>query len=885
MERLFDHLPATPAQDSQIASRGSWDRLVTGVVAASVILGALLLAIMCFGLWQSYQEVVEDAQMDTMNLAHVIAENARQGIRQIDLNLSTTEEVILHWPTGKTIPDKQLDWLLNGRRKLMPDVGMLFITDRNGIRTHAASAQPVPPNAALADRDYFTWHRDHASPDVRVGPPVLSRVFNTWYIPVSRRLVASDGQFDGVMVAALEPKFLQSFYSSIDTGPGGLVTIFLRDGTLLARAPHNDSMVGKQYSQAPLFRDDLPRAARGNFRRVTSSDGVARIGSYSTVPVTGLVVQVAFAENSVFAGWRRQMAISIAEISTFIVALAVMTFLLINQLRRQQAITTNLARSESRYRRLRDTANEGIWHVDAERRTIFVNPRLCEMLGYVEEELTGRSPGDFIHEDDQVRSLDKIEQRKTTRSPVQYDLRFRRKDGAVLWTIVSAVSTFDEHDAFTGVLAMLTDITARAESEAAVHRHVIRLEGLHALDKAILAAQSSESIAAIGLLHLRKLVPYWGATVMAFDHGADEARVLNLTRDADSTYDPGPRLSLSDYGRGDIALLQTGDECVVIDLDAVPKRSPVLEALWQKGMRSYVRVPLLAEGRLVGVINLGSNHTGAYSAEQIAIARSIADQMAIALRQAALREEVQSHAANLERRVAERTAELDAANRELDSFASSVSHDLRAPLRHISGFLNLLAKDNPGLDATSQHYILTITRSAEHMETLIDDLLSLARTSTCELHKAPVNMNALVASVREELAPQCAGRSIEWKVADLPDALGDLSLMRIVMQNLLGNSLKYSSRREHAVIEIASRINENKQVEFVVRDNGAGFDMRYAGKLFRAFSRLHSAREFEGTGVGLATVQRIVNRHGGKIRANSQLGEWAEFSFTLGSGI
>jgi PAS domain S-box-containing protein len=539
-----------------------------------------------------------------------------------------------------------------------------------------------------------------------------------------------------------------------------------------------------------------------------------------------------------------------------------------------------LRESEARYRRVIETANDGLWQTDTERRTTFVNARLAAMLGYSAEELLGRIPGEFMPEEDHCL-LAEIEARRDSRLAESYPLRFVRKDGTVLWTSSRLCSTFDDKGVFTGKIGLVADISEQVQAEAKVLRHVKSLEALHAMDKAILEAQSGDAIAAIGLKYVCDMIRCWGATVMRFDFAANECVVLNMTRPEGSQYDPGPHLSLDEYGRDDLAVLQTGRECVVADLDAMPDRPGVLQKLHAKGMRSYVRIPLLAEGELVGAINLGNDCVGAYSAEQIATARSIAEQMAIALRQAALREQVTRQAATLEQRVIERTAQLEAVNRELESFTASVSHDLRAPARHINGFVSMLLQDAKGLDEGVTATLDRIARAARRMNTLIDDLLSLARTGTQELRKSDFDMNALVREELEDLAPQMGLRKIDFRVAPLPVAHGDAALLRVVMHNLLGNAIKYSARREDAVINVEARKSASGVAEYVVRDNGAGFDMAYAGKLFGVFSRLHSDKDFEGTGIGLATVQRIINRHGGHLHAEGKVGEGAEFSFTL----
>jgi PAS domain S-box-containing protein len=229
----------------------------------------------------------------------------------------------------------------------------------------------------------------------------------------------------------------------------------------------------------------------------------------------------------------------------------------------------------------------------------------------------------------------------------------------------------------------------------------------------------------------------------------------------------------------------------------------------------------------------------------------------------------------------ERADELQVANKELESFAYSVSHDLRAPLRHVVGYGELLQKHAASsLDDKSRRYMQTIIEAAKRMGNLIDDLLSFSRIGRAETKKTSVDLTQLVSEVIAELGQETKGRDIVWKIGDLPTCLGDRSMLKLVFMNLISNAVKFTRPRSPAEIEIGCADGPGG-TEVFVRDNGAGFDMRYVDKLFGVFQRLHLAEEFEGTGIGLATVQRIIHRHGGRVRAEGVLDQGAKFSFSL----
>jgi PAS domain S-box-containing protein len=237
---------------------------------------------------------------------------------------------------------------------------------------------------------------------------------------------------------------------------------------------------------------------------------------------------------------------------------------------------------------------------------------------------------------------------------------------------------------------------------------------------------------------------------------------------------------------------------------------------------------------------------------------------------------------SLNEELGKRTAELEATNKELEAFAYSVSHDLRAPLRHMAGFTELLRKNTASLlNERSQRYVMMILESAQRMGNLIDDLLAFSRISRAETHKTMVSLEQLVEEALTEVRKDTDGRNIVWRVGGLPPWYGDRSMLRLVLVNLISNAVKFTSTRAQAEIEIGCLNQEQDQVVVFIRDNGIGFNMKYISKLFGVFQRLHPPEAFEGTGIGLATVQRIVHRHGGQVWAEGLVDNGATFYFSL----
>jgi PAS domain S-box-containing protein len=306
------------------------------------------------------------------------------------------------------------------------------------------------------------------------------------------------------------------------------------------------------------------------------------------------------------------------------------------------------------------------------------------------------------------------------------------------------------------------------------------------------------------------------------------------------------------------------------------------------GLSRFMGVPVVDKGRVVAVAGV-ANRSQDYSESDHYMVSLLLEGMWELIKRKRAEEmskqaEVKLRKLNdeLEQRIRQRTVELESANKELESFAYSVSHDLRAPLRHINGFVELLQKNAENtLDRKSRHFMEAISESTQKMGVLIDDLLSFSRMGRNAMSPQPVNPEKLVHSIIRELEPETADRNIQWCIGDLPMIQGDRAMLRIVLMNLIANALKFTRPCRQTRIEIGSRPDTNVETVFFVRDNGVGFDMAYGDKLFGVFQRLHRSEEFEGTGIGLANVQRIIARHGGRTWAEGDVGQGATFYFSL----
>jgi len=309
---------------------------------------------------------------------------------------------------------------------------------------------------------------------------------------------------------------------------------------------------------------------------------------------------------------------------------------------------------------------------------------------------------------------------------------------------------------------------------------------------------------------------------------------------------------------------------------------------------SMMNVPVRNEADVIGILSIQSYAPNAYMEDDLSTLQALADLCGGALERIRAEEEIgrlnlelrqrleeqERLNAELEQRVQQRTAQLEAINRELEAFCYSVSHDLRAPLRSIRGFSEvLLERYAANLDEPGQEFLRRTCESCQGMDSLIEALLKLSRAGRSELRRQPVRLSALAEAIAGELHKIEPQRAVDWSIEPNLQAVGDETLLRVVLENLLRNAWKFTGQKPAARIEFGA--TREPTAAFFVRDDGAGFDMAYANKLFGVFQRLHSARDFPGTGVGLATVQRVINRHGGRVWATGAPNAGATFYFTL----
>ena len=492
-----------------------------------------------------------------------------------------------------------------------------------------------------------------------------------------------------------------------------------------------------------------------------------------------------------------------------------------------------LRATEARYRTLFEYAPNGIVIANPESYYLDANASICKMLGYARDELVGLHAADIVAPGEIQRIGEALSTIKA-RDDYHREWQFRRKDGSLFPAEVLATQMPDGN-----LLAVISDISERKQAEKALYESENQFRTM--LD---------------GIPQLA-----WIARPDGFIYWYNQRWY--------------------DYTNTTLEQMQGDGWASVHD----PAMLPLVMERWHHCLATgdpyEIEFPLKgADGNFRWFLTRCSSLKG----EDGKILRWVGTNTDVSQRRED-EEVIRQLNTTLELRVLERTNELEAANKELEAFSYSVSHDLRAPLRAVDGFSQAVLEDyGAQLPEEGRRNLQTIRDGAQRMGVLIDDLLTFSRLSRSPLNKQEVNTRKLVGNILESLNSQQEGRQIDIRIGDLPNCLGDPALLNQVWINLLSNALKYTRKCEAAVIEIGCKL-ENDETIYFVRDNGAGFDMRYVNKLFGVFQRLHRADQFEGTGVGLAIVQRIVHRHGGRIWAEAALNQGATFYFTLKESI
>lgn len=552
-------------------------------------------------------------------------------------------------------------------------------------------------------------------------------------------------------------------------------------------------------------------------------------------------------------------------------------------------MTAAFNESEMQMKAILDNSPYIAWLKDVHGRYLRVNQRYVEYSGLKAEDILGKTDLDLWPKAYADKYL--LDDAEVIASRKPKHVEEQTSDGIEShWMETFKTPVFDANGDLTATVGFAHDISERKLRElqiirlsqvysllSRVNEAIVRAQDRHALFGDICKAAVESELAR--LIWIGVLDEERQAVIPIAYAGVEEGytKKLNIRLDDERT------------GNGPLGIMmRTGVQAICDDIENDPRMELWRDEALRRGYRSSAGFPIREQGVIMGAINIYSGEVAFFTQDILQVMLEMADDVSYALdalaekkRRERAEEEVRQINLDLERRVQERTRQMEEANKELESFSYSVSHDLRAPLRSIDGFSQILAKKyHDLLDETGRDYLDRVRNATQRMGYLIDDLLRLARVARSQLERKEIDLGEIAEQVADELRKSDPLRQVDFVFQQGLSAYADPGLMRIVLVNLLGNAYKFTGKKPEASIEFG-RCDVAGEQAFFVRDNGVGFNMAYAQKLFGAFQRLHGASEFPGTGIGLATVQRIIHRHHGRVWAEAKEGVGAAFYFTL----
>lgn len=542
-----------------------------------------------------------------------------------------------------------------------------------------------------------------------------------------------------------------------------------------------------------------------------------------------------------------------------------------------------LLESEQRYRRFTQALTDYVYSVELNKEgsTLTRHGAGClAVTGWTPEELQS-DPYLWLRmilDQDRQMVLDQVDRILADKEATAIDHRIMRKDGVIRWVRNTPSVHRDSQGRILGYDGLIQDITERKIAEQALRDANFELQTINRAISVCAASLDLKSVEEVVLEHALR-VSAWDAGLIFLCQKGAAVNVVAQKGVPEERRD-GAAIPLAQSQLFSEAVRQSlrSEDLSLVELEPAAPARMLLEGLGFKRARS---LPLVFQGECISVLCLLSRGIEPLPLATIRLLETLTGPFALSIQNALLHAETLRYATQMEQLVKGRTSELEATNRELEAFTYSVSHDLRAPLRAIDGFSRILLEDYAeALDDEGRRILNVVCKESQRMGRLIDDLLAFSRLGRHALQRQTVDMGDIVQEVRDELMARDPERRVEWVIHELPKAHFDPSFLRQVWVNLLSNSLKYSRNRDLARIEIGGE-QYQQETRFWVKDNGAGFDMKYANKLFGVFQRLHSDAEFEGNGVGLALVQRIIHRHGGRVWAEAALGQGATFFISL----
>jgi PAS domain S-box-containing protein len=829
-ERPGQRSPVLPGA----ASLKTWLRSFGTLVALFTVLSAGVLW------WQSErsqallrEQVLLQAEQRSLHLAEAMAGQMDGLLSTLDLELQDLRRA---WLRNDAT---EFDQLARDVVATLPSSFVSHVSVVNADGYVVYNSLGLEAGTFVGDREHFQAQRG-GTDQLLIGKPVASRLINGWIFIVSRPILR-EGRFDGTLHMLVSSDFIATKLAALQLSEEDVVALLYPDGSFMARSRDNSSAMGQRVPAGRPFLES-PAQAGGTFKVRGMVDGIARTYGWYRLSGSDLVLALGLADVSVLApldpAFERTRTVA-AILSLLLLACGGLIVWLQWGVSRSRAAA---AAADSLRMRLFDSSPVAMGVLDpVSGRYVDCNAAAVRLYGLQNRDevlattLTGLSAPRQYDGSTTAEYLAQRSRQGMAEQGAVFEWRHQRPGGEEWDAEVHLLRFKDGQRALFQFT--LQDISESKRTQAALRNSEARLK-------------EAQRLARIGS---------WER-----DYVGDR---LIWSEEIFRIFELDPAACVPSFQ----LLMQ-----VVHPDDRDPLNEAFQEALRTRRPYDFVHRVVLPDGRLKYVRELcETEYDGDRPVRSMGTVQDITDVRTAENALQRLNEE-------LEARVAERTRDLALVNRELEAFAYSVSHDLRTPLRSIDGYANLLQEDcGAALTAEGRSHLKRIQTSARRMGQLISDLLTLAHLGRADMRHEPVDLSRLARIIASELERSDASRSVDWRIEEGLQVVADPGLMRVVLQNLLGNAWKYTSQTPRAQVSFTQQRRNDGTVEYCVRDNGAGFDMAYVEQLFQPFKRLHAHHEFEGSGVGLATVSRVIQRHGGEVRGEGAVGQGALFCFSL----
>ena len=813
----------------------------TGVVRASatvivfcIVLIALAWAALAFELKSDRERTVARVTEANGNLARTFEEDVRRTLRNADRALLAVKSKAESAPGAFDLVQFARDAKLDQQ-----PFNILTIADASGRIVQATV--PFAPTS-LADREFFRYHALHPAGGLDISKPLVGRTTGKPTLYLSRRLDARDGAFAGMVVVGLDPRHFSDFYNQIELGAGGVITLVGRDGIVRARQSDANSEVGQDISGARAFallNFSRPGEMQGSYVKTSTVDNVTRIISYRALTDYPLVILVGSAEGTALASFRERKAAYRWTAGMITVVILLFGILLLFQTQGQARLARRLREAEARARlAVESVADYAIITLDKRGRVTSWNAGAERIKGYREEEILGEHLSRFYPpEDIELRTPQRELEEAAAKGTTEQEGWRVRKNGSRFWAHVVVTALRNKAGGLAGFGKITRDLTLSKLTEDALNRSEARYRAIFDQAAVGIGEVSTEGRWLRANAKLCQIIGY----------PMDELLRLNIR---DCTHP---------------------EDLAATDAHALNVRAG-------RGVSQYLEKRYVRKDGSVVWIALSSVLVEDPAGESDYIVGVVDD---ISARKSAETRAGELHA-RLGQLVDERTSELAEANKRLESFSYSVSHDLRTPLRAISGFAQILARRHrESLNEEGRHYMDNIVRASAQMGRLIEDLLTYSRLGRKSIALQPVALAEVIGELVRHLEPRTVDLLAEIRLPDnLPRVRGDATLLTQIFLNLFDNALTYHRPGVAPIIEVTSR-EHGGTVTVTVRDNGIGIRPEHFETIFGIFQRLHGEDEYPGTGIGLATVRQSAEMLGGKVWLESVPGTGSTFHVEL----